>query len=96
MTARLIEGEDMPSPRVAMYHGWLQCDIEQLSYDFRTRTGRLDFPECNCCDMEGAIEIFTSIDPGVLSIVTYAAGKLDTVYMLLGKEWQAFLPAKPD
>lgn len=68
----------------------LMCEVEQMAYDFRTRTGRLDFPEMNCCHMPGAIALFTAIDPGARVIDTYAGGKPDTLCRLVDGEWTAF------
>jgi hypothetical protein len=31
----------------------LRCSVLSLSYDFATRTGRIDFPQYHCCDMSG-------------------------------------------
>jgi hypothetical protein len=72
----------------------LVCRVQQLSYDFRTWTGRLDFPAGNCCDMSGAISIFTAIDPDVRVIETFAGGNADTIYRLSGEgrgEWEALM-----
>jgi len=89
----------MPSPKLSKTEGkWderLVCRVQHLSYDFRTRTGELHFPECNCCDMGGAVALFRAIDPDVRLIRTFAGGRPDTVYRFnVGDsgEWSAFLP----
>ena len=76
------------------YDERLMCNVQKLAYDFCTQTGRLDFPEGDCCDMSGAIALFTAIDPGVRQIETFAGGKPDTVYQRDGKggEWAVLLP----
>jgi len=37
-------------------------------------------PPVTCCDMEGCINFFRAIDPGVRRIKTYASGQRDTFY----------------
>ncbi len=66
--------------RNAPFDKRLMCSVESLSYDFRTREGRLEMPDGNCCDMEGAVGLFTAIDPKAETIRTFAGGKPDTVY----------------
>ncbi len=75
----------------------LGCHIRSLSYDFETKTGQMDFPELNCCDMEFAIGVFLKIDPRAVAIDTFAGGKPDTRYRLVGggkgvKGWIASVP----
>jgi hypothetical protein len=70
------------------WNSGLQCSVRQVLYDFRTRTGRLDFPTGDCCDMSGAIALFKAVDPSVRVIETFAGGEPDTVYRLDG-EWSA-------
>ncbi len=67
----------------------LGCWLQRLVYDARTRTGRLDFPPANCCDMTGAINLFTAIDPDVRVIETFAGGVPDKVYRREDGEWAA-------
>jgi hypothetical protein len=69
----------------------LMCRVQQVAYDFRTQTARLDFPELNCCDMSGAIEMVTAIAPDVRVIETYAGGKPDTVFRRNGDDWDTFM-----
>jgi hypothetical protein len=71
----------------------LQCAVQKLQYDFRTKTGRLEFPEGDCCDMSGAISLFAAIDKDVRVIDTYAGGKPDTIYRRGqgSEEWVVFL-----
>jgi hypothetical protein len=82
-----------PNERDGRWDERLKCRVQQLQYDFHTKTGRLDFPEANCCDMTGAVGIFMAIDPEVRVIDTYAGGKADVLYRR-GKErgeWKAHL-----
>lgn len=81
------------SQKEGMWDDRLSCRVLHLSYDFRTRTGRLDFPADNCCDMAGAIAIFTAIDPEVAAIETYAGGKPDTSFRLDNgsREWKTLM-----
>jgi hypothetical protein len=71
----------------------LQCRVQHVAYDFCTRTGRLYFPVGNCCDMTGAIRLFTAIDPDVHLIETFAGGEPDTFYRcnVGDREWTAFM-----
>jgi hypothetical protein len=85
----------MAKPRDSKRDGkWderLICHVQQLTYDFCTQTGKLDLPAANCCDMTGAIKLFTAIDPDVQAIETFAGGEPDTVYSRNRGEWTASL-----
>lgn len=61
----------------------LQCRVERIAYDIKTRTGYIDLPEGSCTDMGGAIALFEAIDPEVRTI--YAG---DTAYSWDGR-WDA-------
>ncbi len=52
------------------FHEELQCFVDGLAYDFKTRTGFITIGKSNCTDMCGAIAIMTRIDPAVLKIYT--------------------------
>jgi hypothetical protein len=69
----------------------LVCRVRWMTYDFRSRTGRLDFPAGDCCDMTGAVSIFTAIDPEVRAIETYAGGEPDVFYRRNGRGWSAYV-----
>jgi len=62
---------------------------EGVDYDFRTRLGRLFMADGCCCDMGGAIDLFTRIDPRVVKIETLSGDTRDTIYEKVGSEWQA-------
>ena len=63
----------------------LVCRVQNLEYDFRTWTGKLYFPAGNCCDMSGAVRIFTGIDPDVRVIETFAGGsRIPSTVRLVG------------
>jgi hypothetical protein len=75
------------------FHEGVQCYVENVSYDFRTRTGRIDMPEGSHTDMTGAIDLIRAIDPEARRIETFADGKPDTTYVHADKRdhWQAIL-----
>jgi hypothetical protein len=79
---------DTTVPKFRFDHRLL-CYVKRLTYEFNTRTGRLDMPEHNCCDMTGAIALFQAIDPKVRFIETFAGGVSDTSYRRQGDKWEA-------
>jgi hypothetical protein len=72
----------------------LMCHVQRLTYDAQNRTGRLHFPQAECCDMRGAIKIFTGIDPEVQLIETFSGNEPDTIYQFntAKRKWEAFMP----
>jgi hypothetical protein len=71
------------------------CRVETLSYDWRTRTGEVHFPQHNCCDMSGCNDVFVAIDPEVRMIRTFTGGKHDTVYKKYvsdSPDWTVLVP----
>lgn len=78
-----------PNVPSRIFHPKLVCRVYELRYDFAHRRGTLYFPANNCCDMGGAIQMFSAIDPGVEVIETYAGRRLDTTYRLSEDGWQA-------
>lgn len=70
----------------------LVCGVRELTYDFRTRVGRLHLPDLECCDMAGCLEIFTHIDPDVTRIETFSGRRPDTVYQRVDGTWTAYWP----
>lgn len=70
----------------------LDCDVSNLAYDFETKTGTLNMPPMNCCDMSACIALFEKIDPGVKRIDTFSGKNQDTSYVLQATGWKA-LPA---
>lgn len=71
------------------YHRGTQCDAHRVTYDFKTRSGRLDIGNGGCCDMSGCISLFQQIDPAVASITTYSDGDIDTIYTRTAGKWSA-------
>ena len=67
------------------FHSDLQCCVRTVSYDFRTRCGRLDMEGGDCCDMTACIAFFRAIDPQVSKIETFS-GEDETVR---GGAWSA-------
>ncbi|MEQ1406432.1 hypothetical protein ABK249_15990 [Neorhizobium sp. Rsf11] len=63
-----------------------------LSYDFKTKTGRLDMALGESCDMTACIDLFQGIDPKVTTIKTYSGTKADTSYHRKGRAWFVHLP----
>jgi hypothetical protein len=45
----------------------------------------------NAADMSGCLKLFTSIDPGVQIIETFAGDKSDTIYKRTGTDWESAL-----
>ena len=66
-----------------------QCEVLRLSYDFGSRAGIAEFAEDNCSDMDGAIKVFSAIDPEVINIQTYSGEKKDTLYRKIKGEWHS-------
>ncbi|MCW5706768.1 hypothetical protein [Shinella sp.] len=67
----------------------LMCEVHSLTYDFPTRTGRLNMAQGNATDMAGAIALFERIDPNVELISTFAGDVPDTIYRRHRKDWIA-------
>lgn len=63
--------------------------VHSLAYSFEAKEGRLDMPPVSCCDMDGCIRLFHTIDPEVHRIETYSGGLPDTVYERDGRQWRA-------
>jgi|SRR6516165_85640 hypothetical protein len=61
----------------------LQTDLNDVTYSFNNRVGKLFMPEGCCCDMSGCINLFRRIDPKVQFIETWAGETLDTCYRKL-------------
>ncbi|MCL4848100.1 MAG: hypothetical protein KJ066_16280 [Acidobacteria bacterium] len=78
----------------AAWRGDLGCFAARLTYDFGTKTGTLALAPDACTDMDGAIALFTAIDPAVQRIETFTSGIRDTTYARRGNEWRAFSPAR--
>ncbi len=62
------------------WHSWTVVDDGVL---------RLDMPDANCCDMDGAIKAAQALCPMVWRIDTYAGGEPDTMYLARGSKWEA-------
>lgn len=67
----------------------LQCEVINLTYDFLNHHGVVYFPEDNCCDMNGVVNLFTGIDQKVTFIQTFAGKVEDTCYRKHNDEWVA-------
>lgn len=64
----------------AMHHKKLKTDVERLDHNFDQHETRIFMPRGCCTDMSGAINLARRIDPGVRSVLTFAAGRPDTAY----------------
>jgi hypothetical protein len=71
----------------------LVCRVRDLRYDFAARSGRLDLPANQCCDMGGAIELFQSIDPDVQFIEVYTGKRIEVIYGRRGSKWTPLRPS---
>jgi len=69
----------------------VQCFVQKLTYDFKTRIGVLVLEDNSCTDMSGCIQLFKKIDPSVEAIQTIAGNRKDTTYRLVDEKWQAFV-----
>ena len=71
----------------------LKTEVLGLSYDVTRRMGLLSLPPGCCADMDGAIALFTAIDPEARRIETMAGPVLDTVYVRICEGvWKALAP----
>lgn len=73
----------MPTPTqddTHAYHPLLKCFLHSMSYDFTIQTGEVWMPKGSCVDMDGVRRLFLAIDPAAKTIITWAAGKLDTTF----------------
>jgi hypothetical protein len=77
----------------SLWNSKLSCTVNGIEYDFATRMGTLHMAEFNCCDMNGAIELFKRIDSSVKTILTFAGSERDTMYEKRNGDWQALVPA---
>ncbi len=58
----------------------LQCHWVSI-HSLPGNTLKMDFPEFECCDMEGAIRFAKRLMPEVAHIITFSGEKLDTQYL---------------
>jgi hypothetical protein len=56
----------------------LVCDIDSIKVT--EQVIHLYFPPHNCCDMDGAIKVATTICPDIKLVYTYRGPALDTCY----------------
>jgi hypothetical protein len=68
-----------------VYGNRLMCYVKSLHYDWLTRIGTLTIHPDGCTDMTGAVGLFKSIDPSVLTIDV----KCNTPYryQFVGGKW---------
>ena len=70
----------------------LQCNLVKMT--ITEDQANLHFPEGECCDMQGAINLATSARPSVTLIQTWSGDEKDTNYLRTGDHWNSFLVAK--
>ena len=83
----------LPRPR---RNAQLKCKVRTLTYSFDRRCGSLYLPALHCCDMGGAIDLFSAIDPEVTEIHVYAGQQADVVYQKHAgdaSDWCALRPS---
>jgi hypothetical protein len=69
--------------------------VISVSYNFKTRLGRVVMPPLNCTDMASVIRFFQAIDPAVQTIQTVGDDvslDYDTTYVFAGDKWVARYP----
>jgi hypothetical protein len=71
------------------YRADLESEVNGLEYSFHTRQGRLFVPANGGADMEGAVRLFSLIDPHVQRISTLAGLEQSTVYDRGVDGWEA-------
>ncbi len=72
----------------------LVCWPEKLEYDFVAHVGTLRLIAGGCCDMDGCIQLFETLDPEVRRINTYSGAEADTIYRKHQTEWKSYDPIK--
>jgi len=75
-------------------HSWpnMMCGIpRKIEYEPRKRCGIVYMDSGMCTDKDGAIALFTAIDPDVLTIITIAGQNTDTIYRRQpnSEKWEA-------
>lgn len=66
--------------------------VQSISYDVRTRTGRIVMCRGSHSSMHGASKLFARIDPEVRRIEAYGPDNaLEIVYVWQGKRWEVEL-----
>ncbi len=70
---------------MAVWHSGLACNLDGIWFPSQSLV-TLHFPGNNCCDMSGAIELATGLNPHVRRIETFSGDKPDTCYMVVAAE----------
>lgn len=70
-------------------HPGLKCQVESIQYNFLDKEGILYMPSHNCCDMDGCVSFFKSIDENVCKIQTFTDKQPDMCYVLTDSGWTA-------
>jgi hypothetical protein len=83
------QGED--TGMSGLQHDELQCRILSLECEFGRKEVWLQFPEGDCCDMNGCIAFVTRIWSGFERIYTRSGARPDTAYFRHEDTWKAML-----
>jgi hypothetical protein len=69
----------------------LMTKVHRVEYDCTRKRGRIFMAPSCCADMEGAIDLFATIDPEVQWIETFAGDVQDTTYHRTSRNsWQSY------
>lgn len=71
-----------------VYRSDLVCEVGRISYDFGSRTGRIDVAAGQTSDMGGCIRLFLRIDADVEVIIETAEGEPDTTFTRVTGKWE--------
>jgi len=83
------ENEEKTEALRGFNHPGLMCQVESIEYNFLEQEGMLYMPSHNCCDMNGCIKLFESIDVKVRKIQTFTNKVPDVCYILTDSGWKA-------
>jgi hypothetical protein len=71
------------------YSAWLMCNVLSCTYNFLDSELIIYLEEGNNCDMTGAINYATRMDPGVKVIQTFSGTVPDMNYVKTNGNWEA-------
>ncbi len=72
----------------------MMCRVKAFSYNYEGREGLLFVEEGEICSMSGCVSFFENIDPDARVISTFSGGRMDTIYVRIGREWVAKEPPR--
>lgn len=74
-------------PSAGVFSPLLACNIRRVNCT--RRAIHLYFPDGDCCDMSGAINLANILHPKVKAIVTYSGRSPDRIYHKIGNAWES-------